>query len=873
MPNQEQVLENKLTNLVVDDVKCNRCPLWENSVAGSEKYGFIRRAGIYGKGTGLNKLLIVADYPGYQEVKVGSVLVGDAGKLLSQILKDVGIDEYECYMINVVRCKTSNNKTPSAGEQDFCQSLHLNYDKPFPEWTPDYVLLLGAIPLRAVLHLTKITEKRGIFYSNAIFPNAKILPTFHPANILRKPELYPVVKQDIQQIADLIKGNISHTNQEIDRHKIIVDDKLQFLQWMEYLLDTPADLTLAIDIETTGLSYVHDKIASIGITFFREQVYAGFAFLTMPKLQIGGQTVASIDDINWFLDLSDKQSLEFQLLKKVLETHHCVLHNSDFDCKFLWKQGIEILDYDDTLDMHYILNEEPPHGLKHLVTIYYPKGSGYQQQMYDALEEDGSGRYDQVSSRTLLNYNIDDTHYTHILYEIFKNKLFEEQLDEFYYKHAMPLKKAISKMTYRGVKMDRNKIMELAAEYRVTIKTKQEELFDTLKLRFNYGSANQLRKVLYTDLSMPVLKRTEKGSPSTDKETLEALAQQSPVVNLIVELRHMRKMCATYLDGDDGVRDKDFQIDFKDSDDQTEDEKPTGKGILQYLDEYDRCHTHLLTHGTTSGRLASRRPSLLNIPRNKEFRHCFIAEPGWQLIQLDYSQAELVMLAYLSGDPGFIEAVTSSDLHTAVCRTLMNIPADQEISKDQRTIAKNINFRIAYGGGHKGLAEMIKISEEEAAEWYRKWNTSYPLASWWMSNQSNVWQENGYIETVYGRRRRFPNLQLLQSNKLNGNQLISYYNRLAINHPCQSAVADTINRTLFLYDQFINRVFGWTHDPKLLYKKPGAVLTIHDCIMTECPEDLVEDMVKILTTMAALPIPKLNISLKYDYKTGTCWDL
>ena len=211
---------------------------------------------------------------------------------------------------------------------------------------------------------------------------------------------------------------------------------------------------------------------------------------------------------------------------------------------------------------------------------------------------------------------------------------------------------------------------------------KEEELFTLCNQKFSYSSGSKdLPVVLYHDLKLPIIKRTPKsGAPSTDKDTLKELAKQHEAPALITKLRWYKNMLVKYLDGDDLTPE--------------EDRKPN-LGFLCHLDENDRIHGPFLTVGTISGRPSCPKPNLLNIPKLAEIRRLFIAEDGFSFIDIDYSQAELVLLAYLANDPAFIEAVNSSDLHTATAKGLMK---SETIDDEVRRKAKGVNFLKAYGG-------------------------------------------------------------------------------------------------------------------------------------------------------------------------------
>jgi DNA polymerase I len=253
-------------------------------------------------------------------------------------------------------------------------------------------------------------------------------------------------------------------------------------------------------------------------------------------------------------------------------------------------------------------------------------------------------------------------------------------MHDFFYNFQMPLERVLTKMSYRGIKMDRAGIIDLSNQYRKEIISKEEELFTLCGEKFSYSSGSKdLPVILYHKLQLPIVKKTEKtGAPSTDKETLKDLAKMHQAPALITKLRWYKNMLVKYLDGDDLTP--------------PEDRKPN-LGFLCHLDDNDRIHPPYLTVGTISGRPSCPKPNILNIPKLNEIRRLFIAEDGFSFIDIDYSQAELVLLAYLAQDPAFIEAVNSSDLHTATAKGLMK---SDTVDDEVRRKAKGVNFLKAY---------------------------------------------------------------------------------------------------------------------------------------------------------------------------------
>lgn len=796
------------TTYNIEDVRCDKCLLWETSIS-----GYARRSGIYGKGLGSNGLYILGEALGAEEVRLGTPFVGAAGQLLSTIMKEVGISERESYITNTTRCRPPSNRTPSLLESRNCTNLHADLDLP-ANFKPRLVVVLGLVALRTLTGFTKITDKRGVFYDYEWKPgiNIKILPTYHPAMVLRQPKFYDIVKEDFQKARDFLNSTVYKPLPEISKEYLNSFQRFEY--WMNYLIANP-NIEVTCDLETTGLNYREDPIVSVSLVFDGpDSKLQGIAFLTSPK------------DTWWFADFTSE--IVRSLLYRMFKGRKMVYQNGDFDTKMLWNAGFETENTYDTLDAHHLIDENLPHGLKFLVTQYLPSEAGYQHKINNSIG--AKGAYSTASAEMLLDYNLCDSYYTRVLKDRFFNNLEVDGLTDFYTNHAMPLRRTLTRMSYRGILVDVERVKWLSNEYREQIVSHESQLFHHCSQEFNYGSPLQLAKVLYQDLKLPILARTDKGAPSTGKEVLEQLKTQHPAITSLLQLKHLKKMLSTYLDGSTGSN-------------------TSNGGILQYVDSNNRIHGDFLTHGTPSGRLAGRNPSLLNIPRDPNIRMNFMAPPGWKFIDADYKQAEYVALAYFSQDPNLLEAI-KGDVHERVVRQLMHF--EGEITKDIKTKAKTVNYRKIFGGGP---------INEEMREWFEKWDRTYFVACAWMREMQRQWKEKGYIDGIYGRRRRFPPAFDAKTQ--------SYYNRLCINFPCQNAVADTTNRSLFLLDQMFERIFGW--DIKDMYKKPAVVLAVHDNIITEVPDELVDDVLAIKKEIMTLPLPVFNTSLSVDIHVVQRW--
>lgn len=848
----------------VDEIKCKKCLLWETSCSGE-----IRRSGFYGRGSGRNGLWFYGEAYGANEIIHGMPFVGDAGKILSSILLDVGIEEHDCFITNVVRCRPPANRTPSVAEMRSCMDAHSKLD--VPKYPPKLVVLLGTVPLKAVLNKQKIGDNRGILFDCEMF-GCKALSTYHPAAILRRKntDLYHTLKADIIKAKEYVydikeDSKPKHTS-------VLINSKKDFVSCMNIL--TSKDIVDRVcDIETDGLDFFRNKIISISFTFEHEGEVFSISFLTTERQDW------------WHADLQDPEVHE--LLQKVLR-FPIDFQNGLFDVKFFWYNKFYVNFGVDTMDQHLMIDEDSPHNLHYLVTRYNKENVSYKQEALALAGEEGG--HHNLPTEFLLEYNNNDTFNTYLLKKKFSYMIKSEGVEDFFNKLAMPLKRVLTRMSYRGIMMDRQGIMDKSDEYRKKIKEKETELWDSAGQKFNYSaSSKEIQTVLYNKIGLPIVKRTDKGNPSTDKEVLAQLSRLHPVPSLITELRRYKYFLRLYLDGNDLSEEVDPSL-----------------GMLNRLDENDRIHGPFLSGGTISGRPSCPKPNLLNISKFSEIRNLFIAPPNWKIIEIDYSQAELVLLAYLSGDKQFMHDVMESDFHMATAKSLMKM---DEVDDITRRYAKNINFLKSYGGGKAKLAGRLKEQEEEryfkdfnevqkyivkckntnayhhnarnpipieyetvnktrkqcylceADDWLKKWDETYPDVPVYKQYMARLWRQDGQITGLYGRKKRFPPVFNREQE--------SYYDRVAVNFMCQNGVSETLNRSMVDIDYLLEKLFGWT--PEKMYSVPGLILGAYDSAMCEAPDELVETVKEIMVECMSIPVEGIDISLKYDINVSQKW--
>ena len=346
---------------------------------------------------------------------------------------------------------------------------------------------------------------------------------------------------------------------------------------------------------------------------------------------------------------------------------------------------------------------------------------------------------------------------------------------------------------------------------------------------FNINSPKQLGEVLFEKLMLPSVKKTKTGY-STNAEVLEKLRKYHPIIDDILDYRQVAKLKSTYVDG-----------------------------LLKSADENGKCHTTFKQTGTATGRLSSVNPNLQNIPIRTEagrrFRKYFISDDsGKVLIDADYSQIELRVLAHVSSDENMIEAFRSGeDIHTATsCRVFGVSPS--EVTIEMRKRAKAVNFGILYGMGEFSLAEDLKISRAKAKEYIDSYLASYPGINEYLLGVARDAREDGYVTTMLGRRRYIP--ELSASNK----NLQSFGERVARNSPIQGSSADIIKIAMINVDKAL-REHG---------KGAKLLLQVHDELLIESPRECAEEVLAILRSEMENAV-KLAVPLKVDAHIGENW--
>lgn len=484
----------------------------------------------------------------------------------------------------------------------------------------------------------------------------------------------------------------------------------------------------------------------------------------------------------------------------------------------LSKKNLRWLGYDVKKFWHEIKIENPTAEADLMLSEYLVKGGKVEgfSQLYNVYV---GGKFPELPSGVdYLNAYL--VLHTHLSQELEKRKLTAvlTTID-------LPLISILYKMERAGILVDKNELIDQSQKLSGELKLLETEIIKEVGVPFNLASPKQLAEVLFVKMKIPPVKKTKTGF-STDSDVLEKLSDQYPICKKIIEHREIAKLKSTYLDALPNLINQ-----------------QTG-----------RLHTHFNQVGTTTGRLSSHDPNLQNIPirtdRGARIRRAFVAKKGFELISADYSQIELRLLAHMTSDPGLCEAFQrDQDIHTATASQVFNVKIE-DVSADMRRTAKAINFGIAYGQGAFGLAETLGIGRTESAEIIKKYFSRFKNVKEYMTDIVEVAKRQGYVETIFGRRRYLPEL------KSSNGAIRKFGERAAINAPVQGTAADLVKLAMIKINDEI---------------KAQMILQVHDELLFEVAEGSVKELSeKIKSCMEK--VVELKIPLKVNMSHGKNWD-
>ena len=508
-------------------------------------------------------------------------------------------------------------------------------------------------------------------------------------------------------------------------------------------------------------------------------------------------------------------------------------HNAIYDLMVLRRHGLEVQGLAfDTMIAAYLLDPGGRgFGLKNLAW----RKLGV--EMTSISELIGKGRDQktmaQVPIAAAAPYAVADVEATERLARLLEAELKEHQLWDLFVQVEMPLVEVLVAMEMAGVALDIEHLKQMSRELYLRITALEREIYEMAGHPFNVSSTQQLGTVLFEELGLPAKAKTKTGY-STAAGVLEGLRDMHPIIELVLEHRQLSKLKSTYLDA-----------------------LP-----LLVNPRTGRVHTSYHQTGTVTGRISSSDPNLQNIPIRTEIgrqvRRAFIAEEGCLLLSADYSQVELRIMAHISQDPGLLSAFErGEDIHASTAATVMDVPLSQ-VTPEMRRIAKSINFGLSYGMGAYGLAQRTGLSQEEAAEFIANYFARYPKVREYIEETKRMAREKGYVSTLLGRRRYFPELR--STSRAHG-RVKRAAERMAINMPIQGSAADILKIAMI-------RLHGALQERGLASR---LTLQVHDELVLEVPEGEVKTVAPLVRSVMEGAY-ELRAPLKVEIKVGKNWE-
>ena len=414
------------------------------------------------------------------------------------------------------------------------------------------------------------------------------------------------------------------------------------------------------------------------------------------------------------------------------------------------------------------------------------------------------------------------------LKEAMAPRLTELGMDKLFYEVELPLCPVLAEMEHAGVLVDRQALTAFGAMLEERIQADEAIIYDLAGEEFNINSTQQFGKILFEKLGLPPVKKTKSGW-STSAEVLEKLRGKHPIVEAVLDYRQLAKLKSTYVDG-----------------------------LTKVIAADGRIHTSFQNTVTATGRLSSTEPNLQNIPvrteLGAELRKMFVSPKGWQLVDADYSQIELRLLACISGDEAMQAAFRSGeDIHTVTASQVFGVPVES-VTHEMRRRAKAVNFGIVYGISDFSLSQDIGVTRAEAREYMDKYFETYHGVRDYMKEVVDQAKENGYVSTILGRRRWLPELKSSNFN------LRSFGERVALNMPIQGTAADLIKLAMI-------KVRDRLREEGL---EARLILQVHDELIVECPDAEVE-RVKALLTREMEGVMDLPVPMRADSAAGRSW--
>ena len=597
-------------------------------------------------------------------------------------------------------------------------------------------------------------------------------------------------------------------------YETILDNK-SLTRWAKRLAESDV---FAIDTETTSIDAHRAQL--VGMSFSVKEKEA--AYLPIAHDYPGAPEQLDLEEV-------------LKKLGSLLQDGNQIKtgQNLKYDIEVLKHHDVELVGVEhDTMLMSYLLEAG---NSRHDMDTLAMKHLSHTTTKFSEVAGPGKNQltFDQVELEPASHYAAEDADITLRLHNILLPELKKhERLYRLYREVEIPLLKVLARIESNGVKIDADMLANQSAEISARLKEIERQAHMEAGEEFNVASPKQIQEILFEKQGLPVISKTPKGQPSTAESVLQELALEHELPRLIVEHRGLAKLKSTYTDK-----------------------------LPQLINPSSgRIHTSYHQAVAATGRLSSSDPNHQNIPIRSEegrrIREAFIADPGNVLLAADYSQIELRIMAHLSEDEGLINAFAQGmDVHSATAAEVFGgVP--EEVDPEQRRRAKAINFGLIYGMSAFGLAKQLQIPQREAKEYIEIYFERYPGIKNYMDETRELAREQGYVETLFGRRLNLPEIRSKNAARR------QYAERTAINAPMQGTAADLIKKAMISLDDWLIE-----NDTQ-----SRIILQVHDELVLEVPKDEAEKMAE-RTADIMCGVATLRVPLVVDTGIGTNWKL
>ncbi|MNU54501.1 DNA polymerase I [compost metagenome] len=569
--------------------------------------------------------------------------------------------------------------------------------------------------------------------------------------------------------------------------------------------------SVCFDTETTSINALHADLVGMSFSFKEREGY----YVAVPKQQKEAQAI--VDEFKVFF--------EHKNIEKIA-------HNMKYDMQVLHRYGVQ---FDgplfDTMIAHYLIQPEAKQGMDFLAE-YYLNYTPISIETLIGKKGKGQGNMGDLAPEAISDYACEDADITFQLKQLFAPQIEKEHLKKLFYEMEMPLVSVLAGMEEEGIAIDTPHLEAYSKQLAEETEILEKKIKELAGMDFNVDSPKQLGDVLFEHLKISSkAKKTKTGQYATSEDILQQHKNDHEIIPCILDYRQMKKLKSTYVDP-----------------------LPTMKDPVD-----ERVHTSYMQTVTATGRLSSNNPNLQNIPirseRGKEIRRAFIARSkDFQLMSADYSQIELRIIAALANDTNMIQAFKDKvDIHRATASKVFHTELE-EVTKDQRSAAKAVNFGIIYGQSAFGLSQNLGISRTEAKQIIDSYFAQYSTIKSYMDKAIKDARENGYVETIMQRRRYLPDIN-------SANAVVrGFAERNAVNAPIQGSAADIIKLAMVAVDKAMKKA----------KVKSKMILQVHDELVFDVHNDEQEIMKKLVKEAMEGAI-SLSVPMEVEMELADNW--